>query len=506
MNDNLSLRASSPLSSGPEWTFELIQRYDQAIASAAAEFGLDTYPNQIEIISFEQMLDAYASSGLPITYPHWTYGKEFIRNEALYRKGYQGLAYEIVINSNPCIAYLMEENTMTMQALVVAHACYGHNSFFKGNYLFQQWTDADAILDYLVFARNYVMKCEERYGYDAVEDILDSCHALSNHGVHKYKRSSAKSLREEEKRQAERAENARQLFNDLWRTVPQKSYTSPRAEQRAIFPLEPEENLLYFIEKFSPRLAPWQKELVRIVRKIAQYFYPQAQTKVMNEGWATFWHYTLINQLYDQGLTDDAFMIEFLKSHTNVVTQRGFDERGYGGINPYALGYAMFHDIRRICEQPSAEDRAWFPNIAGSNWFKTLDFAMRNFKDESFIAQYLSPKLIRDLRLFAVADHAQEEDLFIDAIHDEQGYCRIRSLLSQQYSRDYMVPDIQIVRYARDSDRSLTLRHQAQRNRPLHEDDAAETLKHLGRLWGFPVYLESIAPEGQLLDTLEYLP
>ena len=136
-----------PISTGADWTFELIERYHEAIAAAAAEFGLDTYPNQIEIISSEQMLDAYASAGLPIGYPHWSYGKEFIRNERAYRKGYQGLAYEIVINSNPCIAYLMEENTMMMQALVIAHACFGHNSFFKGNYLFRQWTSADGILD-----------------------------------------------------------------------------------------------------------------------------------------------------------------------------------------------------------------------------------------------------------------------------------------------------------------------------------------------------------------------
>ena len=154
---------SNPISHGADWDFDLLERYDQAIAQVASEFGLDTYPNQIEVITAEQMLDAYASSGLPIGYPHWSYGKEFIRNEQAYRRGMQGLAYEMVINSNPCIAYLMEENTMAMQALVIAHACYGHNSFFKGNHLFRQWTAADAILDYLIFARRYVMECEERH-------------------------------------------------------------------------------------------------------------------------------------------------------------------------------------------------------------------------------------------------------------------------------------------------------------------------------------------------------
>jgi stage V sporulation protein R len=100
-------------------------------------YGLDTYPNLIEIITSEQMLDAYASNGLPVGYPHWSYGKEFIRNEQAYKRGMQGLAYEIVINSDPCIAYLMEENTMATQALVIAHASYGHNSFFKGNHPFR---------------------------------------------------------------------------------------------------------------------------------------------------------------------------------------------------------------------------------------------------------------------------------------------------------------------------------------------------------------------------------
>src|SRR4029079_7221747 len=131
------------ISHGADWDFDLLERYDHEIAKVAGEYKLDTYPNQIEVITSEQMLDAYASSGLPIGYPHWSYGKEFIRNEQAYRRGMQGLAYEIVINSSPCIAYLMEENTMSTQALVIAHASYGHNSFIKRNAQLRQWTDAD---------------------------------------------------------------------------------------------------------------------------------------------------------------------------------------------------------------------------------------------------------------------------------------------------------------------------------------------------------------------------
>ena len=172
-----------PLFTTSEWNFDLIQDVDKILGDLAAEFGLETYPNQIEVISSEQMMDAYSSVGMPIGYSHWSYGKQLLSTEHSYKRGQMGLAYEIVINSNPCIAYLMEENTMTMQTLVIAHACYGHNSFFKGNYLFRTWTDASSIIDYLVFAKNYISKCEERYGINAVEDILDSCHALMNYGV-----------------------------------------------------------------------------------------------------------------------------------------------------------------------------------------------------------------------------------------------------------------------------------------------------------------------------------
>ena len=361
-----------PISTGPDWTFELLEKYDKEIARIAKEkFNLDTYPNQIEVIRSDQMMDAYASVGMPVSYHHWTYGKKYVSTEQNYSRGRMGLAYEIVINSDPCIAYLMEENTMTMQALVIAHACYGHNSFFKGNYLFRTWTDAEAIIDYLVFAKKYIADCEERYGLDAVESTLDSCHALMNYGVDRYKRPAPISAEEERIQQEEREHYIQTHLNDLWRTLPEtaKPVDEP---QRITFPEDPQENILYFLEKNSPNMAPWQREVVRIVRKMAQYFYPQRQTQVMNEGWATFWHYTILNEMYDEGLVTDAFMMEFLTSHTNVVMQPEFDSPYYSGINPYALGFAMMTDIRRICEEPTEEDQRWFPNIAGSDWLETL--------------------------------------------------------------------------------------------------------------------------------------
>ncbi len=490
------MRERKPISTGSEWTFELLERYDAEIARLAAEYGLDTYPNQIEVISSEQMMDAYASCGLPVYYHHWSFGKQYLSIEKHYKRGQMGLAYELVINSNPCIAYLMEENTMTMQALVIAHACYGHNSFFKNNYLFRTFTAADAIVDYLVFAKNYIAECEERYGVEAVEEILDSCHALMNYGVDRYRKPPALSLREERQRQKARAEYLQSQINDLWRrTIPESRSRRETSGER--FPPEPEENLLYFIEKNAPLLEPWQREIVRIVRKIAQYLYPQRHTKVMNEGWATFWHYTLLNRLYDEGLVTDGFMLEFLETHTAVIAQPPFDHDFYTGINPYALGFAMFRDLKRICEDPTEEDQRWFPEIAGQDWLEVLDFAMRNFKDESFIAQYLSPRVIRDFRLFAVLDEEGEDELEITAIHDDAGYQAIREKLSEQYNLGTLEPDIQVWSVDTRGDRSLTLRHFQHNRRPLAEN-AEEVLKHIHRLWGFTVRLETVDERGRV--------
>jgi stage V sporulation protein R len=484
------------LSDTSEWTFELIERYNKEIARVAAEYKLDTYPVQIDIISAEQMMDAYASVGMPVNYSHWSFGKQFLSTEQRYRRGQMGLAYEIVINSNPCIAYLMEENTMMMQALVLAHAAYGHNSFFKNNYLFQTWTSADAIIDYLLFAKNYITDCEERYGEEEVELILDSCHALMNYGVDRYKRPPRLSLQKEQARQKDREAFLQLQVNDLWRTIPVKD--SPEEvlnEQR--FPAEPQENLLYFIEKNAPLLEPWQREIVRIVRKIAQYFYPQRQTKVMNEGWATFWHYTILNHMYDEGLLSDGFMIEFLQSHTNVIYQPPFDSQYYSGVNPYALGFAMMSDIRRICEDPTEEDKRWFPDLAGSDWISSLDFAMRNFKDESFIAQYLSPKVIRDFKLFSVVDDDSKNELEIPSIHNEEGYQQIRQSLSEMFNIGSNEPNIQVYNVNRRGDRSLTLRHIQYNRRPLGET-TEEVTRHIARLWGFTVRLETVRENGKV--------
>ena len=392
----------------------------------------------------------------------------------------------------------MEENTATMQTLVIAHAAFGHNHFFKNNYLFKQWTDADGILDYLEFARDYVMQCEERYGETAVERLLDAAHALMSHAVHRYPRRRATDLRLEEKRERERREHDEKVFNDLWRTVPGNDparHDPTVGERRRALLQLPQENILYFLEKTAPLLQPWQRELLRIVRIIAQYFYPQTQTKVMNEGCATYVHYRIMNRLHEKGLLTDGAMVEFLKSHTNVVFQPNFNDPRYSGLNPYALGFAMMRDIERICVEPTAEDQQWFPDIAGkADPMAVLRDCWANYRDESFVLQFLSPRLIRDFGLFHVLDDSDEPHLSVEAIHDERGYRKIRQRLARQYDVAWTAPDIQVVDVDLAGDRKLILQHNAMNRITLEEKDARMVLQHLADLWGYDVVMKEIDP------------
>ncbi|WP_279379555.1 SpoVR family protein [Asaia prunellae] len=241
------------LYTGTDWSFPILRDcYGEIDRIASEELKLDTYPNRIEIITSEQMLDVYTSHGMPISYPHWSAGKRFVSHENAYKRGLMGLAYEVVINSSPCISYLMEENTATMQALVIAHAAFGHNHFFKNNRLFREWTNSTQILDYLEFARGYVARCEEKYGVKAVERILDAAHALQSQGVDRHTGSKRLDLRQEQERARERRAYEDEHFNDLWRTLPdnqvQADTTANTGAQTAALGL-PEENILYFLEK-----------------------------------------------------------------------------------------------------------------------------------------------------------------------------------------------------------------------------------------------------------------
>jgi spore cortex formation protein SpoVR/YcgB (stage V sporulation) len=391
----------------------------------------------------------------------------------------------------------------------------GHNHFFKNNYLFKERTDASAILDYLEFAKTYVARCEERYGLETVEAVLDSAHALMNQGVSRNPAGrKARSLEREREREMARRQHEEQSFNDLWRTLP----TSNRREGAANPSIQggkeseslglPEENLLYFLEKHAPKLEGWQRELLRIVRMLAQYFYPQRQTKMMNEGCATYVHYRILNRLYEQGRLSEGSMLEFLHSHSSVVFQPAWSDRFFSGLNPYALGFAIMRDVQRICEEPTSEDCDWFPEIAGNgDPMATLRQLWAEYRDDSCIMQFLSPKVIRDFRMFEVRDVSGAPVAEVKAIHNEEGYRRVRRQLSMHYDVSAQDPDLQVIDADLSGARRLMIQHKVRSGVLLDKDSCDRTLLHLARLWGYRVKLIEVdADSGKTLREHEALP
>lgn len=482
-----------------EWDFPMLERCLDAVEEIGRkDLGFDLYPNQIEIISSSQMLDAYSSIGMPIMYNHWSFGKKLIQDTKKYQKGAMGLAYEIVVNTSPCVAYLMEENTSMMQLLVLAHASVGHNFCFANNYMFKAWTDADAIVDYLNFAKKYVNECEIKYGIAEVEKILDSCHALMSHSVDKYRRARKLNAKREAERQRSRMNQWEKEQTEMWYVLdPYIKKTKPQDKKMLE---EPEENLLYFLEKNSPILKPWQRELVRIVRKISQYWYPQMFTKTLNEGIATFSHYWILNTMYDRGQINDAHMMEWLSSHTNVVFQPSYDDPRFSGINPYALGFAIFRDLQRMCINPTNEDKQWFPKLVGADWKSVIRQAATEYRDDSFVQQWLSPKVARDLKLFAITDDKLDSHIKVNAIHNTETFTQLRTMLADQYDVNAHMPNIMVVEADLEGDRTLKLVHKMFHNKTLDKNTQV-VLAHVFRLWGYPVRLQSVDDANTIMHT-----
>jgi spore cortex formation protein SpoVR/YcgB (stage V sporulation) len=423
-----------------------------------------------------------------------------------------GLAYEMVINSDPCIAYLMEENSLLMQTLVLAHASVGHSAVFKNNYMFVDHTDATSIVDYLNFAKTFLKKCEEKYGEVEVENVIDACHALQVYGIDKYKKPRKLSPAQEEAKAIAIFERELDDYDVVWEKVGQRqkdknnNSLSGVKKVPAIEPLkESQENILYFIEKNAPHLPSWKREVIRIIRKLAEYFRPQRETQVVNEGYATFTHHFILNDLYDSGQLDAGSMIEFLSSHAGVLRQPDHTK-----FNPYQLGFSIFTDIKRICEGGqfvgskwvpiTDEDRKYFPNLIGKDWATEVNYAMKNFKDESFILQYLSPKVARDLKMFAINDaHLHSEEYSVEQISNEKGFEKLRQKLSAQYAVENITPDVQIVAVDSKGTRKLMLEHFVKKGKPLHAEDAKEVNDYIAYLWEYSTQIKTIeySPTGE---------
>lgn len=434
-----------------EYTIEQLEKWNDKIQEIIHEVGLNCYPQEFEICSYEDMLCYETYVGMPSHYPHWSYGKAYEKKKLLYSYNLEGLPYEMVINSNPCIAYLMRDNTLLLQILTIAHV-YGHNDFFKNNRLFVEGTKAEDTVD--IFKRHtdriraYIE--DPSIGYDGVERILDAAHAISFHTT---RLTKSKELSDEEKK--------KRILEDYYAKL--KNNNDLGKDEKIPFPdmgkvpLQPTEDIMGFLAQYG-RLQEWEKDIIKIVMDETKYFIPQIETKIMNEGWASYFHYKILNKLnLPQGLH-----IEFLNRHNQVI--RPF----LGSINPYYMGFKIFEDI---------EKRYGMKKI----------FEVREIeRDESFIRRYLTNELCRDMNLFSYSKSSR--DYKVEEVSDEEGWRKIRDIIANSVGMG-SIPIIKVIEILKDG--SLLLEHEYD-GRELELTYAYETLKYLSTLWGGKVELRTI--------------
>lgn len=434
-----------------DYTLKDLVEWNERIEAIARAAGLDYYEQEFEICDYEDMLCYEAYVGMPSRYPHWSFGKAYDRLSTFYKYNLVGLPYEMVINSNPCLAYLMKDNSLLLQILTMAHV-YGHNDFFKNNRLFKQGTRAEYTVEmfknHADRVRSYIY--DPSIGYQRVERVLDAAHALrwQTTRVIGEKRISHE---EKKKRILERYNQTRKEHEWLF---PDQEELLPDLNK---IPLEPDEDLLSFIVEFG-QLQAWEKDLINIVIEETKYFLPQVETKIMNEGWASYWHHRILNQL---GLPP-GLHLEFLTRHNLIVRPVT------GGVNPYQIGFKIFEDlVRRFPDDPKKIFEV-----------RTLE------RDQSFLRRYLTHELCQELNLFEFRKKGR--DYLITEIADEEGWKKIRDSLAQAVGLGN-VPVIKVVDVS-NKDRSLILQHEYD-GRELELTYASETLKYLVNLWGARVTL-----------------
>ena len=425
-----------------DWTEADLLHWDEKIIRVAEDLGLDWHPIDYEIIDYQEMLGAMAYVGLPTHYRHWSYGKEYERTHTMYNMGQTGLPYEMIINSNPSIAYLMRENALYIHILTMAH-CVGHSDFFKNNRMFDD-TNPDNIIDSFKSAAKYVRKCIEdpSIGIDRVEEIMDAAHAI------KYQVPRFPGIKYKTRDQVVEVEKTQMNLDPHYKPNLSK------------VPIRPEYNLLKFVAEHSKHLEEWERNLILIVEESSKYFIPQALTKIMNEGWACTIHYKIINELN----LPDSLHLPFIKLHNQVGRPHS------GQMNPYHLGFKLFENI-----------------IERGN-FQEAMIAREVHNDISFLRFYMDAEFMEDMNYFSYSFKKQEKSITIDDVSDSEGWEKVRDELIRNVGLN-RVPVVFVDEVEKDNTLSLTHEHDG---RDLDLKYARKVYDHIRTLWGDNVRLITI--------------
>jgi stage V sporulation protein R len=474
-----------------------IRAVQDELEERARGYGLDFYDTIFEVVDYDEMSMLAAYGGFPQRYPHWRFGAQYDEMMKGYSYGLQKI-YEMVINTDPCYAYLLKNNEMSDQKLVIAHV-YGHGDFFKHNAWFSRTNRKmlDQMANHAARLNRYI----DRFGYEVVEQFVDACLSLEDlidpHSPHikraaKDPRSDGK-LREPKPEPTEsRGRFAAKQYMDsfinppevLEREAKQREEKQRKKEESRSFPEEQQRDVLLFLIE-NAALKEWQHDVLSIIRDEAYYFAPQGQTKIMNEGWASYWHSTIMTK---HALTD-ADLINYADHHSGTMATNPHR------LNPYKLGIELFRDIEErwnkgrfgpdydACEDLHEKE----------NWDKGLGlgrekiFEVRRIhNDVTFIDTFLTPEFCAKHRMFSFAYNDANNNYEIAS----REFLKIKRQLLEGLT-NHGRPFIYVIDGNYRNRGELFLKHKYE-GIELKLDYARDTLRNVHKLWSRPVHVESV--------------
>jgi stage V sporulation protein R len=456
------------------------------IERIAAENGLDFFPLIFELVDFEQMNELAALDGFPVRFPHWNFAMNYDHLRKSYALGFLRI-YEIVLNTNPCVACLLQGNSLTEQKLVMAHV-FAHSDFFKNNVYFKNTNRG--MLDTIANHASQIKRMCERHGAEKIEKFLDICLSLQNLiDLHRPFVTAGEQPAAEIPTQSNQFRTRPDLEACLNPENGGSELKIPPAHPN--LPEKPESDILLFLLKNAP-LTSWQETILSIIRDEAYYFAPQGQTKIINEGWATYWH----SKLMTQKILSDAAVIDYANSHAAALATDS------GVLNPYKLGVELFRDI-----EARWDDGRFGPEYSECddlnrklNWNQNTGLGQKKIfevrqllNDLAFIDTFLTEEFCRRHHLFAYEYNAVDRNFEAS----DRSFPAVKNKLLQSLT-NMGSPKISVVDGNYRHQRELFLLH-AHDGIDLKIDEARETLVNLFQIWQRPVYLETVVGESRCI-------
>jgi stage V sporulation protein R len=457
-----------------------LERSIEEIWELALGMGYDPYPIHFEVVPVHVIYEL-GSYSLPARFSHWTFGRDYHRQKTSYEYGYSKI-YEIVFNTDPCQAFLMDSNSMTSHKLTIAHVI-GHCHFFKHNTYFSH-TDRKMI-EKVRLHRDRIMQYEQEHGWREVENFLDAVLCIDEHldpTSPLIKSGPVRNAR------GESGSNERSSdYDDLWNVMGKENAPKPRQRK---FPEEPEKDLLLFLATYSRDLEDWQRDIIAMMREEMLYFLPQIRTKIMNEGFASLAH----ERILEQYLMKPEEIWEFRRLHSGVLSP----SPSKTNINPYYVGFQILKDIERRwngeIETGDEPETDWLGNPKarpqGEGWKKVFEVCEEE-NDVSFLRKYLTEPLVKRLDLYTYKkQEVHGEEMWVVETTDWQ---QVRDTMVESMT-NFGTPVIRVEDGDYQRRGELYLKH-AYDGKPLDIEYTEKTMRAIYKLWGRPVHLETIVDD-----------